>query len=1828
MLSRNNWKEQVRQQEPKKQRFTIKKLTIGVASVLIGFTFMGMSASAHAQTTSNTDTPAVPNTPSSEGQSKIAKSGATGDAVSPAPAGKVQDTTTPAPSQQQTVNKWMSTPALDDLKNFEGTPENHVTKTDVTNVVNQINSLKQEEYQNQLKQVKQQVLNEIGKRLDTVTPAQIQAVKDEQDLFQLEGVLQGYSEHQDVIKQQELKNEISQIKAQGNKDVDAAKTNAEVKAVVKKTLDGLSLVVAKNYLWSTRGTLIRSGFLLNSYAYLSNEDKAALQKQITDAKALLAEQTTELDDWKQGDAAAFENTTKQTQKKASQILNEIKEAGTKNFAAAQSALAKLPNLHTDSPFAPAVLTAFQKEVKDAKNANTIDILMSMAKKMKLPIPKVKADTTTLIAPSKIVPSYDGTKVVDTPFYNNSRGTNSNLIDNQSKTGQYTFYFTAKDASGKEYASSYAAEKGNPTGVVLNSILDKDAGAYDPNSLEFHFYYQNNTDQDQTINYTLRMADYLNPYKAGRPESSLVPDGSRISDVKVTSKQGNTYDISSVTKTLDGVKSRDGDLRYVGDVPVNLTVKANDAINLVIPFVLNTTAKKSNTTIDDHNEFSVRENGQQTGYLVVRSSTYAPLYTEDKIYPEVNVGNNNYTHDYPDNPGPFDLDPSVYLDNDFMDGFWDGRTGVYKASKPTNLNTVYNSYTYSFLLLDNYQKSLTKHGFTVAFRNGKPVPYYMYQLSKTGAKVVDKNGNPVQGETKGLPYFEVVPVILLNQDENYTTKTAPTAWDPSTMVNKVADPTNYRYWDQKTDSAVRIDNTAAQLTANDFTVTITRDGKVVTPTPDTNGKYDLSKPGTYTVTYSKDFNGTTISNSGQITVTPAADTTVTYTFHDETDKPVEGHDVTVTGQPGTDQKVNLTTPEGYKLAEGQTLPTSVTMPEANETITIHLVHATKDNQKYEVNYVPMDIERPTTDTSVTKTQMPTVTNADTMPDGTITGYKQKTFDAPKGVTTSVDSKTGELTVTVEKDATTGPFLVPVDISYQDGRGMICYVPVKIHDKIDTNDQTVQISPSLTSPIVNLHRTTDDNTNIDVNNSRINTIKIDYDWDHTNGNGNYRKTIVYKLNTDGTKFVNTTDPTDSFDASGFKYEWRKGYAPNTKFGTGTGTVLAQSNGVYNPEAMFRMNYTITDPSVARKLNLPTNFSTYKTVFFNFWGATTGQPLTFKQNQDISNLSQAQYRQLIDVTDLGANGWNGTNVDPSTPQEAAYTPGTDTTKTFSMAWAPNGQPSTATVADGVKGTVRINFNDGTYLDVPATINVVKNNADQYMPAYNDTTVAANSSVDTDSPSFTKNSKPVTDVPRHTYAFNDGTTKMTINDKSGKNPVTVTINKTSGAITFTAPDDATEYDIPVTVTYKDGSSNTATAKVFVNKSLDPTKVDPTNSEYKEMFKTVTRDIVTTSVSGQQTTESQGLDFGRTMTIYGNGKPATYGKWEAGKLSADKFTTQGGSTEFASENITPVDGYTSYYKIGNNGQKVNASAVPSASALDKDGNPVDGTTVYVGYDKNNTPTPDDNKSNKPVTPTNPAKPDNGNKGTDTPVTPSKPTDNKGDQPTTPTKPNTGKDDNKGDQSTTPTNPSKGDDKPTNPTAPTNPSKPNTGKDDNNKGDQPTNPTTPTKPDDNKSNKPVTPTNPAKPDNGNKGTDTPVTPSKPTDNKGDQPTTPTIPAQPDHGNASISGQAGHKPATSDNGTQNGNNNGINNGTQNGNGNKTVNTNVTDNGNGDKTVNTNVTDNGNGDKTVNTNVTDNGNGDKQALPQTGNTKNDAAVAGLGLASLLAMLGLGGLKKKRN
>ena len=59
MLSKNNFNEKLRQMDNQRDHFSIRKLTIGAASVLIGISFMGFGGQAvHADEVTNTQ-PAV-----------------------------------------------------------------------------------------------------------------------------------------------------------------------------------------------------------------------------------------------------------------------------------------------------------------------------------------------------------------------------------------------------------------------------------------------------------------------------------------------------------------------------------------------------------------------------------------------------------------------------------------------------------------------------------------------------------------------------------------------------------------------------------------------------------------------------------------------------------------------------------------------------------------------------------------------------------------------------------------------------------------------------------------------------------------------------------------------------------------------------------------------------------------------------------------------------------------------------------------------------------------------------------------------------------------------------------------------------------------------------------------------------------------------------------------------------------------------------------------------------------------------------------------------------------------------------------------------------------------------------------------------------------------------------------------------------------------------------------------------------------------------------------------------------------------------------------------
>ena len=184
-------------------------------------------------------------------------------------------------------------------------------------------------------------------------------------------------------------------------------------------------------------------------------------------------------------------------------------------------------------------------------------------------------------------------------------------------------------------------------------------------------------------------------------------------------------------------------------------------------------------------------------------------------------------------------------------------------------------------------------------------------------------------------------------------------------------------------------------------------------------------------------------------------TVTYTFYDETDKkPVEGHDVTVTGKPGTHPKVNLTTPEGYKLAEGQTLPTSVTMPKANKTITIYLVHATKDIKPNDPGVNPSDPVYADMFKTVTRTIK--VNNPDRMVDTTT---QQVNFNRTKTIDEVTDEviSYGNWTLATGSAKDWGQFNVPqLDgfISYVDGNAAKEVAEENV--TADTADVTVEVT----------------------------------------------------------------------------------------------------------------------------------------------------------------------------------------------------------------------------------------------------------------------------------------------------------------------------------------------------------------------------------------------------------------------------------------------------------------------------------------------------------------------------------------------------------------------------------------------------------------------------------------------------------------------------------------------------------------------------------------------------------------------------------------------------
>ncbi|WP_242335475.1 mucin-binding protein [Limosilactobacillus urinaemulieris] len=223
------------------------------------------------------------------------------------------------------------------------------------------------------------------------------------------------------------------------------------------------------------------------------------------------------------------------------------------------------------------------------------------------------------------------------------------------------------------------------------------------------------------------------------------------------------------------------------------------------------------------------------------------------------------------------------------------------------------------------------------------------------------------------------------------------------------------------------------------------------------------------------------------VTPVQNTTVTYVFHDDIDNKTIGGSTSVSGLPGTIQSVNLTIPEGYKLAEGQTLPTNVTMPSADETITIHLVHETKTVTPGEPGVTPDNPAYEDLFHKVTRTIIvndPVTGQAETTTQTVIFGRTGTYDEVTKQFTNFGDWKVYNNADNKLTDATTGSwgeFDAPEFSGYTPSQAKVDAETVNA----ETADQTV---------VINYTKSGNDNNNgNNDNNSNGNN-------DNTNNNGN--------------------------------------------------------------------------------------------------------------------------------------------------------------------------------------------------------------------------------------------------------------------------------------------------------------------------------------------------------------------------------------------------------------------------------------------------------------------------------------------------------------------------------------------------------------------------------------------------------------------------------------------------------------------------------------------------------------------------------------------------------
>lgn len=692
---------------------------------------------------------------------------------------------------------------------------------------------------------------------------------------------------------------------------------------------------------------------------------------------------------------------------------------------------------------------------------------------------------------------------------------------------------------------------------------------------------------------------------------------------------------------------------------------------------------------------------------------------------------------------------------------------------------------------------------------------------------------------------------------------------------------------------------------------------------------------------------------KVTYQAVEDTNVTYQFFDDTDNKDVGTPVVVSGKPGTTQNTGLRIPAGYKLANGQNLPTTVMMPtESGAPIVIHLVHGTKPVKPGDPGVNPNDDKYKEMFTTVTRKIYQTKPNAAEQLIDT-----QEVHFGRNGIEDLVSGK-----ITTDPDSTWEAGTIQDNKFIAGGSSDFASEPV---EQITNYDSYVDGVKTTTVPSASALQNGQPANAADVHITYLEsnqTTPIPYDPNSDQMNRYVTRTITVYQTDDATKTIKQTvhfvrggtgktagvkdgkgniswvewtatwtvandDNTSTGKTEG---QWKEYDVPavegytSTVDGNDATKVNAQNVNADTPDANVTVAYTTaydpTDPMI--NPNKPAdkykNMYAHPTRTIKVVNPLTNETDTYSQVVWFGRTMTISTNPNVGVKygdwELGKVEGNKFVADPTAPSKwAEFDAPTFTNYTPNIAKV-DAQEVNATTQD-MQVTITYTAN--------GPVTPTETDAQQYEPSYRNTTVNATDHVDTGAPTFTKGDHQVSAPTGTKFSFSNGNTTMTINDKKNSNPVTATINPTTGAITFTAPDAATEYDVAVTVTYPDASTDLAVAKVFVNKTYDPTKVDPHDPTYQDMFKTVTRTInVENPVTGNVDIHTQQVNFSRSKTIDEvTNEVLSYGAWTPAEGQWAEFD----APEFS--------GYTP-------SQAVVAAETVTADTAD--------TTVTVTYKSNN----------------------------------------------------------------------------------------------------------------------------------------------------------------------------------------------------------------------------------------------------------------------------------------